>query len=165
MIENKPLAVVEDEETDALLLRLALEEAQITNKLVLLRDGEELIAYLEGQSPFENRLEFALPGLILLDLKMPRIDGFSVLSWLAGRPELANIPAVVFSASTCEADMKRALSLGASGYLSKPSTFRVLVSMLRELHERWLGPTAVQSNGNGISQALGARESSIGSRI
>jgi len=145
MFENKPLAVVEDEESDALLLGLALEEAQIANKLVLLRDGAELIAYLDAQAPYENRGEFPLPGLILLDLKMPRVDGFTVLSWLAGRPELAKIPAVVFSASTCEADMKRALSLGASGYLSKPSTFRVLVSMLRDLHERWLGPTAVQS--------------------
>lgn len=138
MFQNKPLTVVEDEESDALLLRLALEEAQIPNKLILLRDGQDLITYLDGQSPFNDRLEFPLPGLVLLDLKMPRVDGFMVLSWLATRPDLRHIPTVVFSASICESDRKKALELGASDYLSKPSHFKILVAMLRALHQRWL---------------------------
>ena len=143
MFQPKPLAVVEDEQSDALLLQLALEEANILNQLVLLRDGEQLIAYLSRRPPFADPIEFPRPGLLLLDLKMPRVDGFAVLAWLAKRPELRRIPAVVFSASTCEADMNKALQLGAREYLSKPSQFKVLVEMLRTLHARWLAPPAM----------------------
>lgn len=143
MFHAKPLAVVEDEQSDALLLRLALEEANILNQLVLLRDGEQLITYLSRRPPFADRIEFPRPGLLLLDLKMPRMDGFAVLEWLAKRPELRDIPAVIFSASTCEADMNRALELGAKEYLSKPSQFKVLVEMLQSLHARWLAPPAI----------------------
>src|SRR5689334_18927285 len=124
MLEGKPLAVVEDEESDALLLNLALEQAQIPNRLVLMRDGQEVIEYLSGRAPYENRDLFPLPGLLLLDLKMPRVDGFAVLSWLATRPDLQHIPKVVFSASTCERDIQRAAELGADDYLCKPSQFK-----------------------------------------
>jgi CheY-like chemotaxis protein len=135
---SKPLAIVEDEESDAILLQLALEEGHIPNPLILMRDGQELIDYLSGQPPYCDRARFPLPGLLLIDLKMPRVDGFSVLVWLARQPELRSIPAVVFSASTCDVDMKKAMALGATDYLAKPSQFKVLVKMLRDLHARWL---------------------------
>lgn len=140
MSEGKPLVVVEDEETDALLLKLGLEEAGIPNQLLMLQDGQQLIDYFSGLPPFNNRDQFPMPGLVLLDLKMPRVDGFEVLSWLSTRDDLSRIPTVVFSASTCEADIKKAFQLGARDYLSKPSQFRVLVEILQALHKRWLCP-------------------------
>ncbi|HLH55167.1 MAG TPA: response regulator [Verrucomicrobiae bacterium] len=138
MFPGKPLAVVEDVESDALLLRLAIEEARIPNRLIFLPDGEQLISYLSGSALFSDRAEFPLPGLLLLDLKMPRLDGFSVLRWIGDRPELRDIPVVVFSASTCEADAAKAIQLGARQYVSKPSQFKVLIELVSALHAKWL---------------------------
>lgn len=151
-----PLIVVEDEESDALLLQLALEEAQVPNRLIVLQDGQELISYLAGEGHYCDRAQFPLPSLLLLDLKMPRIDGFTVLSWLANRSDLRHIPAVVFSASTSEADMKKALALGATDYLTKPSQFKVLVQIVRTMQERWLGsPSGVQPSRTALAWGRG----------
>jgi len=145
MSTSPVVLAVEDEESDVFLLQLAFETARISHRLVVLRDGQELIDYLDRRKPFNDGNEFHLPGLLLLDLKMPRMDGFEVLTWLAFHASLQSIPVVVFSASTCEADMKKALQLGASDYLSKPSQFTALVQMVRALHQRWLsGPDSAR---------------------
>jgi DNA-binding response OmpR family regulator len=141
MTQGKPLLVVEDEDSDALLLKLALEQAHIGNRLIRLRDGQELIDYLNANGAVTEP-EFCLPGLMLLDLKMPRVDGFSVLAWRAARRDLQDIPTVVFSASGCEADRQKALALGATDYLTKPSQFKVLVGIIEALYQRFLNGTS-----------------------
>ena len=129
---------VEDEESDALLLQLAAEAAHFPPQLLVLRDGQELLNYLTRKEPFGDEARFAWPKLLLLDLKMPTVDGFEVLAWLREHSEIPRVPVIVFSASACEADRNRALKLGASDFLSKPSQFRVLVQMMQQLNRQWL---------------------------
>ncbi len=138
MPATAPVVFVEDDESDALLLKLAMKQARVPNRLVLLRDGRELLDYLAGDPPFADRRRFPLPALVLLDLRMPRIDGFQVLSWLACRPEFRDVPTVVLTASTFPADVQKAAQLGARDFLQKPSDFATLVEMARALHQRWL---------------------------
>jgi CheY-like chemotaxis protein len=138
MPKNPPVLAVEDEESDALLLELAMKEAGVPNKLIVVRDGQELVDYLSRRPPFGDRRRFPDPGILLLDLKMPRMDGFQVLSWLSAHVEFAPIPVIIFSASMCQADIERGLQMGASDYLEKPSQFATLVEMCRKLKDRWL---------------------------
>src|SRR5579859_3058779 len=106
------ILAAEDEETDRLLLLIALQQAGLTNPLTFVCDGQEAIQYLAGDAPYTNRAIHPLPGLLLLDLKMPRLTGFDVLEWLACRPELAYLPVVVLSSSSLQTDLDRARQLG-----------------------------------------------------
>jgi CheY-like chemotaxis protein len=138
MANYAPILVAEDEETDGLLLRLALKDTGLPNNLVIARDGREAVSYLNGDPPYTDRVAHPLPGLLLLDLKMPRMDGFEVLAWMATRPKLQHIPVVVVSSSSEPSDMAKARELGARDYLVKPHGFRKLTQMFRDLGERWL---------------------------
>ncbi len=84
------------------------------------KDGVEAIEYLEGRHKFSDRGLYPLPSLILLDIKMPRKDGFDVLEWFRGRPALRHIPIVMVTSSHIDTDMKKCLELGAKAYLVKP---------------------------------------------
>jgi len=148
MYTGKIVLAVEDEESDVLLLQLAAEAVNLSHQLIVLRDGQELIGYLTRQPRFADTTQYPWPGLLLLDLKMPSMDGFEVLAWLNQHREIPRVPVVIFSASGCEADKKKALRLGASDFLSKPSQFRVLVEMVQSLHEQWLAdrrPSVVET--------------------
>jgi CheY-like chemotaxis protein len=133
-----PVLAAEDEETDRFILRLACEQAGLANPLVLVRDGEEALAYLQGRPPYEDRARHPLPALLVLDLKMPRRTGFEVLEWLATRPELARLPAVMLSSSPDESDMATARRLGAREYFVKPHSLSEFVAIIRSVRERWL---------------------------
>ena len=121
-----------------MILRMAFERAGVTNPLVVVRDGQEAVDYLSGAGDYSDRQRFPLPGLILLDLKMPRMDGLDVLAWLAGRPELKGLPAIVLSSSPDQSDIRRAKEAGALEYFVKPHSLRELVAILQTLHSRWL---------------------------
>lgn len=138
MVNDALILAAEDEETDCLLLKIALQQAGSSNQLMLVRDGQEAIDYLNGKAPYSNRARYPLPGLLLLDLKMPRLTGFDVLEWLAGRPEFHYLPVVVLSSSALEADIEKARRLGARDYLIKPHSFRSLILMLQQVTQRWL---------------------------
>ena len=138
MASHLPILVAEDEQTDALLLRMAFKKAGLPNALVVVGDGQEAVDYLTGEPPYANRLMHPLPGLLLLDLKMPRMSGFDVLEWLAGRPELKQLPVVVLSSSPQESDVAKALRMGARQYHIKPHRLEELTKFVRELAERWL---------------------------
>src|SRR5689334_1684627 len=109
MSTDAMVLAVEDEESDALLLQLAAEAADFPPQLLVLRDGQELLNYLTRKEPFADEARFAWPKLLLLDLKMPTLDGFEVLAWLREHKEIPRVPVIVFSASACEADRNRAL--------------------------------------------------------
>src|SRR5437868_3466591 len=96
----KPCVLVADDDPDEVyLLRWAFHRAGINHELIELRDGALTVDYLKGIEPYDDRACYPLPELLMLDLKMPRMNGFDVLAWLNGRPELKHLPAIVFSSS------------------------------------------------------------------
>ena len=136
--ERAIILLVEDDVNDAMLAQRALQRAGAGREILHLMDGEEAINYLSGKPPFEDRKRFPLPRLILLDLKMPRMSGFDVLSWLQTHPELAHLPVVVLTGSIEPKDVQNAKNLGAVGYEVKPIDFGKLVEIAKGLDERWL---------------------------
>src|SRR5262245_17306717 len=134
----RPILAAEDEETDRLFLRLAFQKAKLPRPLVTVNDGRECVDYLIGSGSFAERELHPLPVLLLLDLKMPYMNGFDVLKWLATRPEFKDLPAVVLSSSPADADIQKAHQLGARDYLVKPHSIEELVKILQQLRERWL---------------------------
>jgi CheY-like chemotaxis protein len=146
--------LVEDDLNDVLLMQRAFRKANLTFPLHVARDGLEAIAYLSHQGQFADAARFPVPKLILLDLKMPRKDGFETLAWLRQQPGLRRIVAVVFSSSREIADINRAYDLGANSYLVKPGEFKTLVDMAKLLTTYWLEvnqPTMLTDEEAGLS--------------
>ncbi len=138
MGKEAPILVADDDENDVFFLRRALERAGVGSRLFVAHDGQEAIEYLEGANPYSNRAQYPFPALLLLDLKMPRMDGFDVLAWMHQRPECGELAVVVLSSSFQEDDIRKARQLGADDYQIKPSDFQKLVELIRNLHTRWL---------------------------
>ena len=136
MNNDAPILLAEDDENDIYLLQLAFKKAAISRPIVIARDGQEAIDYLAGQAASSG--PNAAPALLLLDLKMPRVDGFEVLAWLAEHPNLQSLPIVVLSSSAFESDIKKAQQLGAHDYRIKPPQFESLLQIVQELKSRWL---------------------------
>lgn len=134
------ILVAEDEETDAFILQQAWRKTGLPQRVIVVGDGEDVVAYLNGEGKYGNREQFPLPCLLLLDLKMPRMTGFDVLQWLTSRPEFSEIPRVILSSSSHESDVEHARQLGASEYHVKPNSMASLTEILREIHARWLAP-------------------------
>src|SRR5215469_1200160 len=124
---------VEDDPNDTLLLEHACRKAGMIFNLQAVSDGDQAMAYLRGTSAFSDRAKHPLPHLILLDLKMPRVSGFDVLSWLRSENALCGVPVVVLTSSNHDADVKRAYDLGAKSYLVKPVGFEALVELVKTL--------------------------------
>jgi CheY-like chemotaxis protein len=143
MAQEKTLLLAEDDENDSVLFKLALEHAAITNPLTVVRDGGEAINYLRGKGSYADRNRHPLPALMLLDLKMPLLNGFDVLLWRQKQPELRELPIVVMTSSNSQEDIQKALSFGAAGYCIKPAGLQYLVQVARELRDRWLTPSRV----------------------
>lgn len=131
------ILLVDDSENDLYLFRIASEKAGLRNHLQELHDGEEAVAYLKGIPPYDDRGRFPLPMLMLLDLKMPRKNGFEVLSWLRQTTGLRRLPVFILSASRRREDLEQAFDLGANAFLVKPSTIDELTGMIRCLAD-WL---------------------------
>lgn len=136
--DKRPILAAEDEESDRMILKLAFQKAKVSHPLVLVCDGQEAVDYLAGKGPYADRSAHPLPALIVLDLKMPRMNGFDVLAWLAMQAEMKEIPAVVLSSSADESDMEKACRLGAREYFVKPHGFDKLVHIAEEIQSRWL---------------------------
>jgi CheY-like chemotaxis protein len=138
MPDQSVILLAEDREDDILLIRKSFARAYITNPLHVVRDGEELIAYLEGEGKYANRDEYPLPDLLLLDLKMPRKDGFEVLAWIRKHPTLRSLPVVVLTSSENMRDVNNAYQLGANSFLVKPMDFENFIEMSRFIGGFWL---------------------------
>src|SRR3954447_3502938 len=137
--KKEPLILLaEDEPDDEFFMRIGLQDAGLSNPLFVAHDGMEAVDYLAGKGQFALRESFPLPGLVIIDLKMPRMNGFEVLAWIQAHPEFSLIPVVVLSGSDIEADVARAKRLGARDYRVKPLHPRILGKLLIELHGRWL---------------------------
>jgi CheY-like chemotaxis protein len=136
---NKPIfLLLEDSEDDALLVQRAFERGNILNPMITLRNAEEGMAYLLGLGAYTDRQQFPVPALILLDLKLPGMDGFDFLRWLRQHPGLEKIRVVVLSSSERVRDIDRAYKLGANSYLIKPLDFERFVEISMALNGYWL---------------------------
>ena len=133
--------LADDNEDDVLALRHALRRAGIEVPLHVVGDGEEAIAYLRGVGKFSNRAEFPLPDLFLLDLRMPKLDGFEVLEWLRQQPSLAPLRTIVLTASDDVFDVDRAFALGANSFLTKSIDLLDFGNTLEATFRYWLKAT------------------------
>ena len=138
MPDETVILLVEDREDDILLIRKAFQRGEITNPFQIVRDGDEAIAYLQGKGKYSNRAEFPLPDLILLDLKMPRVDGFQVLRWIRTQPEFACLRVVVLTSSDDPDDVDRAYGLLANSFIVKPAELEHVVETAIALKTYWL---------------------------
>lgn len=127
IIENPIILVVDDDDCASLLVSTVFERAGLVQPLQFARDGVEAIAYLSGEGAFADRTRFPFPTAVLLDLNMPRKNGFEVLAWLREQPELKRLHVYVLSASNRAEDILRCYNLGANAYLVKPSNLEGLM--------------------------------------
>lgn len=139
---QQPILYVEDEENDVFLLKLAFDSAQIAAPLRVVTDGKEAIDYLSGKGRYTDPEQHPRPCMVLLDLRLPIVDGFEVLRWVRQQPALAGIPVVIFSSSDADQDKQRAVELGASGYLVKPANMTRMREAVRLLSERYVSSCA-----------------------
>jgi CheY-like chemotaxis protein len=134
---NHTILLVDDSPNDLLLMRAAFEKATFHCPLQESHDGEEAIAYLNGDGGYGDRTRFPLPTVMLLDLNMPMKNGFDVLDWIRAQKNLRRISVIVLSASERPEDVERAFDLGAHSYLVKPRTLEDLTKMIGCLRD-WL---------------------------
>ena len=132
------IVMADDDPEDVMLAQDALAESRLANALNVVGDGEELLDYLHQRGKY-NAENAPRPGLILLDLNMPRLDGREALARIKSDPTLRRIPVVVLTTSKAEEDVFRSYDLGANSYITKPVTFDSLVNVVRNLAEYWFG--------------------------
>jgi len=131
------ILLAEDDADDRLLVKEALAEGRVLNELRSVEDGEELLDYLRRRGRYADPEESPRPGLVLLDLNMPRKDGREALREIKGDPDLKRIPIVVMTTSKAEEDVLRSYDLGANSYITKPVTFERLVELMKVLGRYW----------------------------
>ena len=131
------ILMVEDDASDVMLMRRALEKSTGGHFLFVVHDGEEAVAYLCGHGAFADRSLFPFPNIILTDLKMPRMSGFDFLVWLRQHPECSVIPTIVFTGSAEASDVDKAYHLGANSYMVKPSGLNELIELVQATYEFW----------------------------
>ena len=132
------ILMADDDEDDRLLTHEALIESRVLNELHFAEDGVQLMGYLRGEGVYADREKYPLPGLILLDLNMPKMDGREALAEIKKDPVLKRIPVVILTTSKAEEDMLKGYDLGAASYITKPVTFDVLVELMRTLGKYWV---------------------------
>ena len=138
MLKKEAITILmaDDDDDDFLLTKKALEESKLANKLVRVKDGEELIDYLKQRGEYEGK-DIARPGMILLDLNMPRKDGREALKEIKADESLRDIPVVIFTTSKAEEDIYRSYQLGSNSFITKPVTFDKLVRVITALGSYW----------------------------
>ena len=136
---HKPVMILmaDDDPEDRMLAKDALEEDRLVNDLQFVEDGEELMDYLHRRGKYEVLVNAQLPGLILLDLNMPRKDGREALEEIKADPNLRRIPVVVLTTSKAEEDILRSYDLGVNGFVVKPVTLEGLVRVMKVLVQYW----------------------------
>jgi two-component system response regulator len=140
MSDRKPITILlaDDDPDDRQLTKEAFEENHLANDLRFVEDGEELLDYLHQRGKYSAPGAAPTPGLILLDLNMPRKDGREALREIKSDPRLKNIRVIVMTTSKAEEDVIRSYDLSAASYITKPVTFERLVEVIRALGKYWL---------------------------
>jgi CheY-like chemotaxis protein len=131
------ILLVDDDSNDIKLIERAFSKAGVTRRLTVLKDGQEALDYLAGTGPFANRTQAQLPNTMLLDLKMPRVNGFEVIKWTKNDPRFRRLPIAVFSSSDEPNDVNRAYDLGANCYMIKPTSLPELQDAIAGFVKFW----------------------------
>ncbi len=128
---------VEDDPAHRLLVKESLINHSVTNKVIEMEDGQEAIDYLYGRGEYADREKCPLPDLILLDIKMPVMDGFEVLKELKNDPEMKHIPVIMLTTSTKEEEVAMGYNFGANAYVTKPLDFSEFAKKLKDIKLFW----------------------------
>jgi len=131
------ILLADDDADDRMMAADALEESRLANDLRFVEDGEELMDYLHRRGKFAPPNEAPRPGLILLDLNMPRKDGREALREIKAQRELRSIPVIVLTTSQAEEDIYRTYDLGVNSFITKPVNFESLVAVMKTLGKYW----------------------------
>ena len=134
---KQTILLVDDSADDLFLMRAAFKKAEFNSPLQAVQNGEEAIAYLNSEGVYQDRVQYPLPVVMLLDLNMPRKNGFDVLEWVRAQPALKRLSVIILTASLRSEDVERAFDLGANAFLVKPATLDQLITMIRRLRD-WL---------------------------
>lgn len=132
------ILMADDDEDDRLMARDALNEGRVPNELRFVNDGEELLQYLRREGPYADPADSPRPGLVLLDLNMPKVDGREALAAIKADPGLRSIPVVVLTTSKAEEDVLRTYDLGVNSFITKPVTYLGLVEVMKVFTDYWL---------------------------
>jgi CheY-like chemotaxis protein len=135
--ESITILIADDDEDDILLTRQALVASRLSNELRVVRDGEELMRYLLHEGEYRNLESSPRPGVILLDLNMPKKNGREAIAEIKSIPSLRQIPILILTTSRAEQDITEMYDLGASSYIAKPVGFQSLVSVMQQLGKYW----------------------------
>ena len=137
-MHDRVIVLVEDNSNDEELTLRAFRKSNVANRIVVVRDGAEALDYFFARGPHANRLASEVPQLVLLDLKLPKVDGLDVLRELRADDRTRLIPIVVLTSSAEEQDLLRSYGLGANSYVRKPVDFTQFVEAVRQLGLYWL---------------------------
>ncbi|MBU0674784.1 MAG: response regulator [Proteobacteria bacterium] len=142
------ILMADDDEDDRLMTKEALEEARLTNRIFFVEDGEELMDFLKRRGGYADPEKSPRPGLILLDLNMPKKSGREALEEIKGDPDLRSIPVVVMTTSKAEEDIIRSYDLGVNSFVTKPVSFVGLVEVMKALAKFWFEIVTLPPNKN-----------------
>lgn len=143
------ILMADDDEEDRMLLRKAFELHRAASSLRFVEDGEDLLDYLHRRGKYQNAEDAPRPGLILLDLNMPRKDGREALEAIKQDPQLRRIPIVVMTTSEADQDIAKSYDLGANSYVTKPVTFESLAQVIKALDQYWCEVVALPESKRG----------------
>ena len=136
MAELKPILLVEDSPKDVELTLVALAKSHLANEVIVVRDGAEALDYMFGRNAYANR-PTGTPAVVLLDLKLPKVDGLQVLEQIKNDPTLRQVPVVMLTSSREEQDLLRSYKLGVNAYVVKPVDFKEFVAAIGDLGVFW----------------------------
>lgn len=131
------ILIAEDDEEDRMLIRDALTESRLKNTIQFVEDGEQLLDYLRNEGKYADKAKYPKPGLILLDLNMPRKDGREALTEIKADDSMRSIPIIVLTTSKAEEDILKTYNLGVSSFITKPVNFNSLVNIMQTLKKYW----------------------------
>ena len=138
MIKPAHILFVEDNRMDVELALDAFKEARLGNTIYVATNGKKALDYMFGRDEYGDREEYPLPDIVLLDLKMPGIDGFEVLRQVKGSPILKRIPVIILTSSKEEGDRALSYDIGANSYLVKPITFDGFLEVVKQIEQYWI---------------------------
>ena len=132
------ILVVDDDHNDQFLIQAAFKQVGVTEPVHAVDDGDDAICYLKGMGPYADRKKYVFPTFLLVDLKMPKVNGFELLQFLKQNPHLAVIPTIVFTSSADRNDVTNAYLLGANSYQVKSQTLPALCAQLKLIYDYWM---------------------------
>lgn len=131
------ILLADDDAEDRMLIMDALKESRLKNNIQCVENGEELIDFLYNKNKFSDRSKYTLPGIILLDLNMPKKDGREALKEIKADKNLRSVPIVILTTSKAEEDILKTYNLGVNSYITKPVSFSAMVDVMKTLNKYW----------------------------